>query len=310
MPVTLFGERWTIFRGGRRLGAVADRCPHRGAPLSLGRTREGCLECPYHGWRFDEDGECRGIPALPHAKLGQAHQVAHRPVFEQQGWIWMSGSELRPTSPPPIVPGFGQSGFVTTETVEDLPADLVAVAENILDVPHTSFLHGGLFRREPTELRRVTVTRDSQQVQADFHDEPIPGGVLGRLLAPRSGGFLEHRDRFLRPCLAVVEYALGDRRLVIANALTPLDSVNTRVWARASLRAGAGSALLSWITKPVGRRVLSQDRRILEAIREGEGPSGVSTEADLLRPHIRRLLRDAQDDRGTPSWSRTFELRL
>ena len=36
--------------------AWADRCPHRGTRLSLGRVVQGAdgarLECPYHGWQL------------------------------------------------------------------------------------------------------------------------------------------------------------------------------------------------------------------------------------------------------------------
>jgi phenylpropionate dioxygenase-like ring-hydroxylating dioxygenase large terminal subunit len=35
-----------------------DRCVHKGAKLSLGRAVDGCIECPYHGLRFDASGDC------------------------------------------------------------------------------------------------------------------------------------------------------------------------------------------------------------------------------------------------------------
>ena len=43
-----------------------DRCPHRLAPLSEGRIepKDGSLYCNYHGWRFNGDGSCAGIPQL------------------------------------------------------------------------------------------------------------------------------------------------------------------------------------------------------------------------------------------------------
>jgi phenylpropionate dioxygenase-like ring-hydroxylating dioxygenase large terminal subunit len=41
-----------------------DRCPHRGAPLSAGTVEDGCLVCPYHGWRFGPDGALTEVPAL------------------------------------------------------------------------------------------------------------------------------------------------------------------------------------------------------------------------------------------------------
>ena len=41
-----------------------DECPHRGAPLSLGRHEGDELVCAYHGWRFGPDGAATCIPAL------------------------------------------------------------------------------------------------------------------------------------------------------------------------------------------------------------------------------------------------------
>ncbi len=43
---------------------VESRCSHRGGPLHEGAVVDGCLECPWHGARFDlETGEVRRGPA-------------------------------------------------------------------------------------------------------------------------------------------------------------------------------------------------------------------------------------------------------
>ena len=44
---------------------LADRCSHRGGPLSEGDVRDGCVTCPWHGSRFDlRSGEVRRGPAV------------------------------------------------------------------------------------------------------------------------------------------------------------------------------------------------------------------------------------------------------
>ncbi|CAN1339108.1 Protochlorophyllide-dependent translocon component 52, chloroplastic [Linum perenne] len=41
-------------------------CPHRLAPLSVGRIDQwGRLQCMYHGWCFNGGGECKLIPQAP-----------------------------------------------------------------------------------------------------------------------------------------------------------------------------------------------------------------------------------------------------
>jgi len=79
--VEVGGRRIGLFRVGDELHALADRCPHRGAPLcSGGRTVHGIriddgvpvrgteralLRCPWHKWDFDiASGRCVVHPTL------------------------------------------------------------------------------------------------------------------------------------------------------------------------------------------------------------------------------------------------------
>ncbi|MDL1880853.1 Rieske (2Fe-2S) protein [Gammaproteobacteria bacterium PRO2] len=56
---------------------LSDTCTHRGASLggawsNAGQPRiiNGCIVCPYHGWEFGGDGECKNIPSLRHQAPG------------------------------------------------------------------------------------------------------------------------------------------------------------------------------------------------------------------------------------------------
>ena len=58
------GEKLVVFQSADGVWhALLDKCPHRGASLSLGLvTDDGNLQCRYHGWRFRGDGVCAGCP--------------------------------------------------------------------------------------------------------------------------------------------------------------------------------------------------------------------------------------------------------
>jgi vanillate O-demethylase monooxygenase subunit len=45
-----------------QVAALEDFCPHRGAPLSLGRVVEGKLVCGYHGLEMGCDGKTIAMP--------------------------------------------------------------------------------------------------------------------------------------------------------------------------------------------------------------------------------------------------------
>ena len=67
--------------------ALEDRCPHRHAPLSLGRVEGNRLRCMYHGLTFDSAGRCVAIPGGATIPPGT---VARRfPVQERWSWIWV-----------------------------------------------------------------------------------------------------------------------------------------------------------------------------------------------------------------------------
>src|SRR2546426_8057784 len=66
LAITLLGTPVVLWRDAAGTPrALVDRCPHRNAPLSLGRLQgDGSLECGYHGWRFSGDGHCVAVPGL------------------------------------------------------------------------------------------------------------------------------------------------------------------------------------------------------------------------------------------------------
>jgi nitrite reductase/ring-hydroxylating ferredoxin subunit/uncharacterized membrane protein len=58
------GEQALLVRRGERIFALANRCTHRGGPLADGELHGDCIQCPWHGSRFDlADGSVRRGPA-------------------------------------------------------------------------------------------------------------------------------------------------------------------------------------------------------------------------------------------------------
>ena len=59
-----FGERLVFWRSSDGVVCMQDKCPHRGAALSLGciNKKTGSLACPFHGLEFGADGHCTRIP--------------------------------------------------------------------------------------------------------------------------------------------------------------------------------------------------------------------------------------------------------
>ena len=103
--VVIANEPLVLFRDGRGgLGALLDRCPHRGVALSLGRVvADGTLECPFHGWRFDVAGANRAVPLNPEARCETLGAMAI-PVREIGDLVWVYTHPKAMDVPEPVVP--------------------------------------------------------------------------------------------------------------------------------------------------------------------------------------------------------------
>lgn len=299
-------------------GALLDRCPHRNVPLSGGKVLDdGTLECPYHGWRFDRGGVCRKIPSLVGDPANKAHDATSFPVIEQDGWVWVymtpSVGGVLPPSRPHRFAHFDAPGYTTVHQTVEAESSMFSLLENALDVPHTAFLHKGLFRSDSRGIElQVKVTRTADRVEAQYIGEPRPPGLVARILSP-SGGEVQHWDRFILPSIAQVEYRIGTENHFLADSVaTPVSDFVTRMHAIVSFRSRAPGALIAPAVRPLAMRVFLQDAHILrqqtDRIRRLGGESFASTEIDVLGKHIWRLLRARE--RGQTLPDEQSEVRL
>jgi phenylpropionate dioxygenase-like ring-hydroxylating dioxygenase large terminal subunit len=143
VAVRLLGEDLVLWRGAAgEVHAWPDRCPHRGAKLSLGRVDAGRLECPYHGWQFASSGQCMHVPALPAFTPPATHCVKTFQAREAHGLVWvrLAASESN-------LPAFPAEADARLRKLNCGPYPVETSAprlvENFLDMAHFAFVHEG-----------------------------------------------------------------------------------------------------------------------------------------------------------------------
>ncbi|NDY90006.1 aromatic ring-hydroxylating oxygenase subunit alpha [Ideonella livida] len=141
--VRLLEEDWVLWRDAAgQAWAAPDRCPHRGARLSLGRVGDGALACPYHGWRFGAGGACVLVPAVPGWVPPASHGLRAVPVLDACGLLW-----LRPDGRPAQPPAFAAEADLRLRKLNVGPYEVATsaprIVENFLDMAHFSFVHAG-----------------------------------------------------------------------------------------------------------------------------------------------------------------------
>ncbi len=293
------GVPLVLFRSEGRAAALVDRCPHRNVPLSLGRvSAEGRLECAYHGWQFDRGGVCRKIPGLEGEGDARERRAESCQVREQDGLVWVCPEPgVTPAAEPLSLPAV-DAAYARIVRVVEAEATLHATLENALDVPHTAFLHRGLFRGGKKNPIRAVVRRSPDRVETEYWGEPRPSGIAGRILSPTSGT-IEHWDRFLLPSVAQVEYRLGEGTHFLITALcTPVSDFHTRLFGVAAFKTPFPKHLVRAVLEPIALKIFGQDAVMLKAqsdnVRRFGGERYQSTQLDLMGPQIWRLLKQAE----------------
>lgn len=178
---TILGEPVVMFRkaDGKPV-ALEDRCPHRFAPLSMGKVLDGDrLQCPYHGLELDASGAC---VLNPHGSknIPSRARVASWPLVEkhQALWIWMGDVEPDPAR----IPDFRVLDHVpelagTKRDQIRIEADYKLIVDNLLDLSHTCYLHAGTLGNADTIDSSVDVTEDGDDliVSRLARDAEVPG---------------------------------------------------------------------------------------------------------------------------------------
>lgn len=127
------------------VAAIGNACPHRRAPLSMGKLIGDVVQCPYHGLRFDATGAC---VLNPHGD-GMIPPRMHTPRFdvvERHGliWLWFGDADK---ADPALIPDFSchldpELAFVGG--VIEMKAHYELITDNLLDLAHGEFVHEGL----------------------------------------------------------------------------------------------------------------------------------------------------------------------
>jgi len=138
----IIGEPVVLYRTPTgTVRALANRCAHRRAPLSMGRIEGGNLRCRYHGLLFAPDGRCLEIPGSstipPHCN------VRSYPVHVQDDWVWlwMGKPEQADLALVPKAWGLKDPRWTMRSAQMDYRAHYMLINDNLCDLSHVDFVH-------------------------------------------------------------------------------------------------------------------------------------------------------------------------
>jgi phenylpropionate dioxygenase-like ring-hydroxylating dioxygenase large terminal subunit len=142
---TILGEPIVFYRTEEsgEVVALADRCVHRRYPLTRGRLEGDTVVCGYHGFTYDTAGACVFVPGQQ--RIPRTARVPAYPVVEQDVlvWVWIGDPGLADTARIPRARHLADPGWRTVRGMEPIDCDHGLLVDNLLDLSHETYLHGG-----------------------------------------------------------------------------------------------------------------------------------------------------------------------
>jgi phenylpropionate dioxygenase-like ring-hydroxylating dioxygenase large terminal subunit len=268
--VTRMGERLVFWRDGSgKVNCAFDRCPHRGAALSIGKVINNHLRCPFHGFEFDASGQCRHIPADGrHSTPPKAMRLSTYPTHEEHGfiWVWWGGDPPAGLQPPQFFDNLDDPSFHYGASIDHWQAHYSRVVENQLDVAHLPFVHHNTIGRGNRTLVDGPLVKWSDKDQGIMYtyvfnrsDDGTPPRSPAELDADHSDVHLE----FIMPNLW--QNYISERVRVLA-AFVPVDDENTLLYLRFYQKFMPIPILGKWVAQlamPSNRYIAGQDRVVV-----------------------------------------------
>lgn len=274
----VLGQRLALYRQRTgEIAALADRCAHRGAPLSMGSIVDDRVVCAYHGFTYSADGACVRVPSQlnpPYGARVRSFPIREKPPFV---WVWTGDPGRSRGTEPPDVPELADAGWARFGGSKLIAANFMLLHDNALDRTHFPHVHPHRIHRgyveDPPPLE-IEVAETTVSYTRTFTPAPLAEWQQQATGLP-ADRLYTHRERgtFVSPALHVDEMDIigpePESRLfrgVFVRAFTPVDRVSTLVIWQAARNYGQSDASVAERLREVHEGTMIEDQPLLEAI--------------------------------------------
>ncbi|MDX8031347.1 aromatic ring-hydroxylating dioxygenase subunit alpha [Lentzea sp. BCCO 10_0856] len=220
---TICGEPILFWR--TRDGAVTampDRCVHRRFPLSQKPSRlvDDQVVCGYHGFTYDASGRCVAVPGQ--TRIPRTARLLPYPVVEQDSFVWVfiGDPANADASRIPRAPWLVSPDYTTVAGMEPLDARYELLVDNLLDLSHETYLHGGYIGTPEVASTPITteVDEDAGIVYVSRHMDDAECPPFYAKSTGLQGRIARWQDiEYTPPCL----YKLHSRIAPVGSAPNP-----------------------------------------------------------------------------------------
>jgi len=278
VSISIFGKEIVLFRDSiGKISALDDICPHRRMRLSKGKIIDSTIQCPYHGWKIDGQGNCESSANGKMNVRANAYDVVVR-----YGVIW-----IRAIHSICEFPIFETEGYHFISTfASSIEAPLEIVLDNFTETEHTSFVHA-LLGFELGELKNAEIKFEQTDTSTRLFNKALQKKVpflIRHFVQIKTGDyFIDDWTSFFSPIYTVYEQywtngnSEQDRpvKLRIFVFFNPITKDKTGVFTFTYMKYNKlGNLGLNLLIKPIMKQIVklevSLDKKMIESIASKE----------------------------------------
>jgi len=190
LAIERFGLKLALWRNDQgQVQIFKDRCPHRGAQLSLGCIKNNRIQCPFHGYEFSEKGECEFSPEFniaesPKNLLLKAEIFKSYEILDMI-WIYIGPNNKNiekfdcpefdyPEFDYPELAEIHKNFRAYSQTEKIWDSHITYCIENQLDYTHLQFVHKNTIGRGYKIPKEPKIIKDSRSISIYFDQEIKP----------------------------------------------------------------------------------------------------------------------------------------
>ncbi len=278
--VTRMGEKLVLWRNSKdKLNCMGDQCPHMHASLHKGKIDGDQIACPFHGFQYDETGQCAYLPAIgKNGKPPHFLKATVYPTYEAHGYVYIFwGDKEDVPEPPEFFDTIMDGEFHYTSFQDHWNTHYARMLENQLDVCHLAFVHHNTIGRG----NRVIIEGPYTELGDDLmniwvmnrEDDGSPVKPIAKIEKPERKPSLQFRFPNIWH-----NWIADDIRVVIA--FVPVDDENSIMYGRfyqRILKLPVVRGIMGFFGKIGSRVIACQDKQVVTRI-VPKNPADTDTE--------------------------------
>jgi phenylpropionate dioxygenase-like ring-hydroxylating dioxygenase large terminal subunit len=311
---TILGEPLVFYRTeAGDVVTLADRCVHRRYPLSESRLDGDSIICGYHGFTYDKGGTCIAVPGQQ--RIPRTARVPSYPVAEQDSfvWVWIGDRDKADVTRIPRAPWLADPAYNSVSGMEPLAARYELLVDNLLDLSHETYLHGGYIGTPEVANTPITteVDEENRVIYVSRHMDDAECPLFYAKSTGIEGRITRWQDiEYLPPCLYLLHSRIapvgvlpdedgsdpGAFHVEVVYAITPETEHSTHDFWAVARDFALGDQQVSDFLAENNRTVVLQDVTALDILEkviaaEPEGYQELSVNIDTGGLAARRILK-------------------